>query len=103
MLPASGVLLAWKNNTSLAMATDCGFSRASCGYVGTSDGWQDLQHNLKMDWEFGTALDGNIAVMGEIDPQYTREFTLAMGFGDGHHAALSATDGRRWRLHSTRT
>src|SRR5665213_2773713 len=36
------VLLAWKDTTSLAMATDCGFSRTSCGYVGSSDGWTDL-------------------------------------------------------------
>jgi len=31
-------LLAWKGNTSLAMGADCGFTRSSCGYVGTSDG-----------------------------------------------------------------
>src|ERR1700761_6016702 len=41
MLEVAGkrVLLAWKNNTSLAMAADCGFTRTSCGYVGASDGW----------------------------------------------------------------
>jgi glucoamylase len=81
------VLLAWKNGTSLAMAADCGFSRASCGYVGTSDGWQDLQ-NFKMDWEFGSAMDGNIALIGEVDAAQHREFTIAIGFGEGHHAAL---------------
>jgi glucoamylase len=85
------VLLAWKNRTSLAMASDCGFKRASCGYVGTSDGWQDLKQDLHMDWEFGSALDGNVAVMGEIECQHTREFTIAIGFGDGAHAALSTT------------
>ncbi len=87
------MLVAWKNRTSLAMAADCGFSRTSCGYVGTSDGWQDLKHNLKMDWQFGSALDGNIAVMGEIDQRHNREFTVAIGFGEGHHAALSTTMG----------
>src|SRR3954468_6898808 len=35
-------LLAWKGNTSLAMGADCGFTRSSCGYVGASDGYQDL-------------------------------------------------------------
>ena len=35
----SRVLLAWKEPTSLAMGADCGFTRVSCGYVGTSDGW----------------------------------------------------------------
>jgi glucoamylase len=85
-------LVAWKNGTSVAMAADCGFSRASCGYVGTSDGWQDLKPDFTMDWEFGSALDGNVAVMGEITPGI-REFTVAIGFGEGHHAALSATMG----------
>jgi len=86
------VLVAWKDGSSVTMAADCGFSRASCGYVGASDGWQDLKQNFTMDWEFGSALNGNIAVMGEIKPG-VREFTVAIGFGEGHHAALSAMMG----------
>jgi glucoamylase len=86
------VVLAWKETMSLAFAADCGFSRASCGYVGASDGWQDLKQNFQMDWEFGSALNGNIAIMGEL-PTMRREFTVAIGFGEGHHAALSATVG----------
>ncbi len=85
------MLLAWKDITSLAMTADCGFTKASCGYVGSSDGWQDLNQNFKMDWEFDQALDGNIAVMGEIDVALHREFTVAVGFGRGHHAALAGT------------
>jgi glucoamylase len=61
------VLLAWKNEWSLAMTASCGFARMSCGFVGASDGWQDLMQNFKMDWEFGSATNGNVAVMGEID------------------------------------
>ena len=87
------VALAWKNHTSIAMATDCGFERASCGFVGASDGWQDLKQNFQMDWEFGSALEGNIAIMGEIKAHHMRDFTVALGFGDGHHAALSTTMG----------
>ena len=82
-------VLAWKGKTSLALGADCGFTRSSCGYVGTSDGFQDLSSDMKMDWEFGQALNGNIAVMGEIDVARNREFTIAIAFGDGHHAALS--------------
>lgn len=87
------VLLAWKNNTSLAMAVHGGFSRTSCGFVGKSDGWQDLKANCKMDWEFGSAFDGNVAVMGEVDPRYARDFTIAIGFGEGHHGALASAMG----------
>ncbi|NYF79133.1 glycoside hydrolase family 15 protein [Granulicella arctica] len=82
-------ILAWKGNTSLALGADCGFTRSSCGYVGTSDGYQDLASDMKMDWQFGQALDGNIALMGEIDVASHREFTIAIAFGDGHHAALA--------------
>jgi glucoamylase len=82
-------LLAWKNGTSLAMGVTCGFTRSSCGYVGSSDGYQDLSSNMHMDWQFGQALDGNIAVMGEIDVACSREFTIAIAIGDGHHAALA--------------
>ncbi len=87
------VIVAWKDIMSLAFAADCGFSRASCGFVGASDGWQDLKQNYRMDWEFGSAQDGNLALMGEIPAEHTREFTLGIGFGEGHHAALASTMG----------
>ena len=82
-------ILAWKNNTSLAFGVDCGFTRTSCGYVGASDGFQDICTNMQMDWQFGQALNGNIAIMGEIDVAAHREFTIAIALGDGHHAALA--------------
>jgi glucoamylase len=49
-----------------------------------------------MDWEFGSATGGNLAVMGELkleagSQNAMRQFTLAIGFGEGHHAALQNT------------
>ena len=82
-------ILAWKDNTALCMGADCGFTRSSCGYVGCSDGYQDLTTHMKMTWDFGQALDGNIAMMGEIDIARNREFTIAIALGDGYHAALA--------------
>jgi glucoamylase len=92
------VLLAWKNEYSLAMGANCGFSRVSCGFVGASDGWRDLMDNFRMDWEFGSATNGNIAVMGELDvdgmwKDGAIEFTLAFGIGEGHHTAMQKTMG----------
>ncbi len=94
----SRVLLASRDGNSLAMATDCGFARASCGFVGASDGWQDLKHDFRMHWEYGSATGGNIAIMGEValdragkPAPGVREFVLAIGLGDSAHAALSAT------------
>ena len=116
-LAGHNVLLAWKNEWSLVMTASCGFTRMSCGFVGASDGWQDLMQNLKMNWEFGSATNGNVAVMGEIDlgcvddlrsaregaagevvakvegGMAVREFTLAIGIGEGHHTALQKTMG----------
>jgi len=82
-------VLAWKNNVSLAFGADCGFTRSSCGYVGTSDGFQDISAHMKMTWNFGQALDGNLALMGEIDISKNREFTIAIALGDGHHASVA--------------
>lgn len=63
------------------------FTRRSVGYVGFSDGWQDLMDNFKMDWEFEQAEDGNLALTGEIDLSDGMEFTLGVGFGRTRHSA----------------
>jgi glucoamylase len=57
---------AWKDATALCLLSDCGFSRSSAGYVGTSDGWQDFSRNGRMTWEYGEALEGNVALLGEL-------------------------------------
>jgi glucoamylase len=97
------VFMAWKDNWSLAMTASCGFSRMSCGFVGVSDGWRDLMDDFKMDWQFGSALNGNVSVMGELDlggkiapaegSESAVEFTVAIGIGPGHHTAAQKTMG----------
>jgi len=89
-------LVAWKNDFALAMSASCGFSRVSCGFVGTSDGWRDIMENYRMDWEFGSAHDGNIAVLGELNlgaagDDGSRVFVVAIGIGQGLHTALQKT------------
>jgi glucoamylase len=90
------MLLAWKSEWSLAMGASCGFSRVSCGFVGASDGWRDVIENYRMDWEFGSATDGNVAVLGELNlgaagADGSRVFVVAIGIGQGHHTALQKT------------
>ena len=41
------ILTAEKHATWLALGADVPFSRASCGYVGQSDGWTDLADNFQ--------------------------------------------------------
>ena len=83
------VLAAEKGGLWIALAASIPFSRLSTGYVGASDGWTDLSRNFRMDWEFDQALDGNIALFGELVPDAGGEFTLALAFGDGQHNAIS--------------
>lgn len=84
------ILLAWKNGTYLAMGTNVGFIKASCGYVGASDGWQDLKNHRKLDWDYERAEDGNVAVVGQIDLPKDAQCTLGLAFGDSAHAAITS-------------
>jgi glucoamylase len=83
------ILAAHKNNTWLALDTTSGFLRRSCGYVGTTDGWQDLSDNFQLDNEFDSAADGNIALVGEINLSRGFEFTVGIAFGDSLHRAVT--------------
>jgi len=76
----SVMLHAQRDNIHLIMGCSTHFTRRSVGYAGFSDGWQDLR-NFKMDWEFQSAPDGNIALTGEIDPAHGEEFTIAIAMG----------------------
>ncbi len=75
------LLHAERKGVHLVMGCSGGFSRRSIGYVGASDGWQDLMRHFKMDWEFRTAGNGNLALTGEIIPQGGDPFTVAVAFG----------------------
>jgi glucoamylase len=63
------------------------FLRRSVGYVGFSDGWQDLMSNYQMNWQFSRAEDGNIALTAEIDLSHNFEFVLGVGFGRSPQSA----------------
>ena len=83
------ILTAHKGATWLALGASIPFSRCSCGYVGTTDGWTDLHDNFQMDWQFDAADDGNIALTGELDLSRGHEFTLGLAFGDGLQNAVT--------------
>ena len=83
------LIRAQRENVHLIMACSTGFSRRSVGYVGFSDGWQDLMHNFKMDWQFESAENGNIALTGEINLPHTGEFTMAVAFGRSYQSTTA--------------
>ncbi len=82
-------LTANKNGTWLALGASVPFVARSCGYVGTTDGWQDLNANFKLDHQFAAAENGNIALTGEFDLSKTRSFTLGLAFGRSRHRATT--------------
>jgi len=59
------MLFAQRGTTTAALACSSGFKAMSCGYVGYSDGWHDINANKRMTWFFDAAADGNIALTGE--------------------------------------
>src|SRR5579885_3272973 len=98
-------LTAHKDSTWLAMGASVPFVRRSCGYVGRTDGWQDLSQNFELDWQFASAPDGNVALTAEIELPEDRRFTLGVGFGNSMHRAVTCLYqalGVPFAQHSTR-
>jgi glucoamylase len=60
-------------------------ARASAGYVGTSDGWQDFARNGGMTWEHAAAGPGNVALIAELP----NRCVLGLGFGSSREAATT--------------
>jgi glucoamylase len=76
------VLFAQRENHVLALACSTPWVKRSAGFVGVSDGWQDLVRNKNMMWTYDRAENGNVALTAEIDLHTSRGiFILALGFG----------------------
>ncbi len=76
------MLFAQRDSAALALGCSAPWLKRSVGFVGVSDGWQDLERHFQMTWEYDRAENGNIALTGEIDlPACNGEFILALGFG----------------------
>ena len=92
------MLSAERNGVALAVMCDPGWIRGSAGFVGISDGWQDLTRHKRLTWTYARAENGNVAVVGEVDTSAAGEFTIALAFGSsaieaGHRARASLFDG----------
>jgi glucoamylase len=83
------LLHAQREDVHLLTTCSSGFLRRSVGYVGFSDGWQDLMHHFKMDWNFRSAPDGNIALTGEIDLPDSGAFTVAVALGRSYQSSAT--------------
>lgn len=76
------LLFAEGDGTVMALACSSPFIARSAGFVGTSDGWQDLRQHFAMRWHYDGAANGNVALTGEVDlAACAGECVLALGFG----------------------
>ncbi|MGC8596092.1 MAG: glucan 1,4-alpha-glucosidase [Candidatus Kryptoniota bacterium] len=93
------MLFARRDGYALALASSAPWLKRSAGFVGVSDGWQDLIYHKELTWNYNLAENGNVAIVGEIDLQACEgTFLLALGFGlnhaeAGHRALGSMLDG----------
>jgi glucoamylase len=82
------LLLARREGNALALACSAAWAKRSVGYVGSTDGWQDLKAHKRMTWEYELAENGNVAMIGEVDLLTSRgAFVLALGFGSEPESA----------------
>jgi glucoamylase len=93
-LPA---LFASRDGHSLSLLSSTGFRARSVGFVGASDGWQDLVRHGELSWRYTVAENGNVALAGELETGGS-DLLLALGFGSNpdeaaHHARASLAEG----------
>jgi glucoamylase len=89
------MLLAERESYALALASTAQWLARSVGFVGFSDGWQQLHADKRLSQTYTRAENGNVALTGEIDLQTSNGvFVMALGFGPtameaGQHALIS--------------
>lgn len=86
------LLFAYRDGNAIALACSAVWAKRSVGFVGSSDGWRDLQMHRQITCEYARAENGNIALLAEIDLSNSKsEFVIALGFGkDSDEAAENA-------------
>jgi glucoamylase len=92
------MLFAERAGIALALACSHPWGKRSVGFVGVSDGWQDLTAHQQLSWTYSRAENGNVALTGEIDIQTGGTFVLSLSFGQnaaeaGQRARASLMDG----------
>jgi glucoamylase len=78
----SPMLFAERDHHALALASSAPWLLRSAGFVGVSDGWQQLHAHKRLHRTYLRAENGNVAVTAEIDLlSCDGTFVMALGFG----------------------
>jgi glucoamylase len=89
------MLFAERGHYALALASGVPWLARSVGFVGVSDGWQELRRHKRLNQTYTHAANGNVALAGEIDlGAADGTFELTLGFGPtameaGQHALIT--------------
>ncbi len=76
------MLFAERNGVAMALACTPSLMQSSAGFVGTSDGWQELSAHKSLKRTYERAENGNVALTGQLDIDTGRgECLIALGFG----------------------
>jgi glucoamylase len=62
-----GLLIAQREGHALALGCSANWTSASAGFVGVSDGWQELRRHKRLSETYARAEKGNVALTGEVD------------------------------------
>ena len=84
------MLFAERDGHALALACSAPWLARSVGFIGVSDGWQELRAHGRLIHVHQRAENGNVAVTGEVEIARDGAFVLALAFG-----ATSAEAGQR--------
>lgn len=81
---SQGAGYAQRGDFALCLTANAPLGSLSAGYVGFSDGWQDLHGNGRLTHEFSNASRGTVALSGEAQGQ---NGVLALAFAEGWRGA----------------
>lgn len=81
----AGVGFARRHEHSLCLTADQPLQKLSCGYVGASDGWQDLHRHGDLTWRFARAEEGTVAISAQVSGS---RGVVAVGFGSNVYGAF---------------
>ena len=71
--------LAARDSAAMCLRASQPLRSLSCGYVGSSDGWQDLDRHGSLTYQFDGADNGTVALTGELAGS---SGVVALGFAD---------------------
>jgi glucoamylase len=74
-----GVGYARRADSAVCFTADSPLAHLSCGYVGVTDGWQDLSRHGTLTYGFTSAMEGTVALSGEARGH---RGVLALGFAE---------------------